>query len=427
MAECSECHLAIQDAVVVRVGDATLHEDCLRCAVCRDTLDGSCFARFGQFYCREDFVRMFGPRCAACHATFTAADSVRRLGGGGQQYHLHCFTCSKCGLALDKGMRVGLDSLGQLLCEEDFLRHQETEVKDKVKLEAETDADSGIESEVSLDNIKNLSGEADKSFEDDGKFLQSPDKDEDTDDLDKDLDDDDKKEGKDGRRRGPRTTIKAKQLEVLKNCFDQNPKPTRLMREQLAKDTGLPMRVIQVWFQNKRSKTKRINQLHFMNHNYRMAAFLPPTHRRALHQMPFPPNSLAGGPGGPGGQFEFRPPFPPQHEAMFPGGPPPGDFGPPFPGPGPHNYPIEQGIPCDFGPIPSSSSGPFPSPPLHQGDTFPPSSLSSSSDSFPLPAVSGGGGAVGSSEGSLGGFPSPPLSECSIPDYHVPVQDGLVC
>ena len=104
MAECSECHLAIQDAVVVRVGDATLHEDCLRCAVCRDTLDGSCFARFGQFYCREDFVRMFGPRCAACHATFTAADSVRRLGGGGQQYHLHCFTCSKCGLALDKGM-----------------------------------------------------------------------------------------------------------------------------------------------------------------------------------------------------------------------------------------------------------------------------------------------------------------------------------
>merc|ERR1712037_790502 len=79
---------------------------------------------------------------------------------------------------------------------------------------------------------------------------------------------DDKKEGKDGKRRGPRTTIKAKQLEILKTCFDQNPKPTRLMREQMAKETGLPMRVIQVWFQNKRSKTKRINQLHFMNHNY---------------------------------------------------------------------------------------------------------------------------------------------------------------
>ncbi len=52
------------------------------------------------------------------------------------------------------------------------------------------------------------------------------------------------------KRRGPRTTIKAKQLEVLKTAFSQTPKPTRHIREQLAKETGLPMRVIQVseWF-----------------------------------------------------------------------------------------------------------------------------------------------------------------------------------
>lgn len=48
------------------------------------------------------------------------------------------------------------------------------------------------------------------------------------------------------KRRGPRTTIKAKQLEVLKTAFAQTPKPTRHIREQLAKETGLPMRVIQV-------------------------------------------------------------------------------------------------------------------------------------------------------------------------------------
>lgn len=50
------------------------------------------------------------------------------------------------------------------------------------------------------------------------------------------------------KRRGPRTTIKAKQLEVLKTAFNQTPKPTRHIREQLAKETGLPMRVIQVSF-----------------------------------------------------------------------------------------------------------------------------------------------------------------------------------
>jgi len=64
-----------------------------------------------------------------------------------------------------------------------------------------------------------------------------------------------------GKRRGPRTTIKAKQLEILKTAFSQTPKPTRHIREQLAKETGLSMRVIQVWFQNKRSKERRMKQL----------------------------------------------------------------------------------------------------------------------------------------------------------------------
>jgi len=49
-----------------------------------------------------------------------------------------------------------------------------------------------------------------------------------------------------GKRRGPRTTIKAKQLETLKAAFTATPKPTRHIREQLAQETGLNMRVIQV-------------------------------------------------------------------------------------------------------------------------------------------------------------------------------------
>lgn len=60
------------------------------------------------------------------------------------------------------------------------------------------------------------------------------------------------------KRRGPRTTIKAKQLEVLKTAFSQTPKPTRHIREQLAKETGLPMRVIQVCFACCLHKTETI-------------------------------------------------------------------------------------------------------------------------------------------------------------------------
>ncbi|CAD5207030.1 unnamed protein product [Bursaphelenchus okinawaensis] len=70
------------------------------------------------------------------------------------------------------------------------------------------------------------------------------------------------------KRRGPRTTIKAKQLETLKTAFASTPKPTRHIREQLAAETGLNMRVIQVWFQNRRSKERRMKQMR-INGNYR--------------------------------------------------------------------------------------------------------------------------------------------------------------
>ena len=46
----------------------------------------------------------------------------------------------------------------------------------------------------------------------------------------------------------PRTTITAKQLETLKTAYTNSPKPARHVREQLASETGLDMRVVQVSF-----------------------------------------------------------------------------------------------------------------------------------------------------------------------------------
>ena len=58
----------------------------------------------------------------------------------------------------------------------------------------------------------------------------------------------------------PRTTITAKQLETLKSAYNNSPKPARHVREQLSHDTGLDMRVVQVWFQNRRAKEKRLKK-----------------------------------------------------------------------------------------------------------------------------------------------------------------------
>ena len=395
MTKCAECHEPIVDKYILRCGESLLHENCLRCAVCSELLTTKCFTKWGQFYCKADYFRMYGPRCSACHIPFDENEEVRTLGNN--NFHLRCFSCVKCSLALCKGMKVGLDGLGNLLCEKDYLDQcnqyssltcgppggytTQLQHNQSIKSEIETDADSGIESEVSSDDIKKLTDEDDKSFDEDTKYnVNSP-------DGEGDDDDDNKTEGKDGKRRGPRTTIKAKQLDVLKTCFDNNPKPTRLMREQMAKETGLPMRVIQVWFQNKRSKQKRIHQLQFMGHP--RLPFLPPGHRRFIHPMAFPM-----GFGGPG---DFRPPFPPPDNQF--------DYG--FGG-----FPQEQNMPpCDFtfggppgGPIMTSLPSDFSSGPADYGQPI---------NSTPQDP----------------GFPSPPLSDCSIPDYHVPQQstEPIVC
>jgi LIM homeobox protein 1 len=476
---CAECREPIADKFILRVtsGDGgenetttnlVLHEACARCAVCRESLNNNnknsspdrprptCFTKWGQLYCRADYLRMFGPRCAGCHSVFAEAEAVRSLGTA--SYHLACFACSLCGRSLEKGMRVGMDPMlsGGLLCEEDYgLRMQQQQQQQqqlmmtssgKMLLD-DTDADSGIESEISSEDVKKLLATAagptttavimggtspEKDDHNDSKTFANDDEDEDDeskfladksdDDMDDREGDGDKKEGKDGKRRGPRTTIKAKQLEVLKTCFDQNPKPTRLMREQLAKETGLPMRVIQVWFQNKRSKQKRIHQLHFMSaHHHRMGLmppFMPPHHhhRRMLHHPM--------GPGG-GGFGPHLSPFPP-------------DFRPPPFAPGDFSdfhhhqqqqqqlhggFPMEQMMPpCEFTAATnntSSTSMPYPSPPVGGGGEFPSSSPNTSSS--PLPSDFGGSAADHC-------FPSPPLSDCSLPDYHVPPpSEPILC
>ena len=56
----------------------------------------------------------------------------------------------------------------------------------------------------------------------------------------------------------PRTTISVKSLEILKTAYLCSSKPARHVREQLAAQTGLDMRVVQVWFQNRRAKEKRL-------------------------------------------------------------------------------------------------------------------------------------------------------------------------
>lgn len=50
------------------------------------------------------------------------------------------------------------------------------------------------------------------------------------------------------------------QRRQFKASFEVSAKPCRKVREALAKDTGLSVRVVQVWFQNQRAKMKKIQR-----------------------------------------------------------------------------------------------------------------------------------------------------------------------
>ncbi len=252
---CHACSLPILEESLLQVGHFRLHEACLVCAACKLQLKDRCFLAAGRFYCPADFKRLSavspdgGGCCTGCGDPFVKKEEgsgAIRIGER-SAYHPGCFQCSSCQRVLSKGMVYGCAADGRIVCEEHFT----------------VEKAQGPEAAVDEGNE-----EMEDTDDDEGKEPSQP----------------TKKTCKDGKRRGPRTNITAKQLEMLKTVFVATPKPTRPMREQLAKETGLSMRVIQVWFQNKRSKEKRMHQLRYMSamggfsqsgHFLPQSAFLP--------------------------------------------------------------------------------------------------------------------------------------------------------
>jgi LIM homeobox transcription factor 1 len=113
-------------------------------------------------------------------------------------YHVNCFVCSDCNKPLQKGEQFAFRA-GQLICRNDLEK--------ETFLPQTYDDDYVIEGRI---------------------------------------------RSRDGRRgpKRPRTILTSSQRRQFKASFDVSPKPCRKVREALAKDTGLSVRVVQVWFQN---------------------------------------------------------------------------------------------------------------------------------------------------------------------------------
>ncbi|XP_020485940.2 LIM/homeobox protein Lhx1-like [Labrus bergylta] len=238
MLQCAGCENPIVDKFLLKVLDRPWHIKCVQCCECKCTLTEKCFSREGKLYCKNDFFRIFGTKCDGCDQGILPSDLVRRAKS--KVFHLNCFTCVMCNKQLSTGEELYILDEFKFVCKEDY---QNNNGKDTILLSVTTCSDPSLSPDS-------------QDPQDDGKDSESGH----LSDKEACNNENDEQSGV-GKRRGPRTTIKAKQLETLKAAFAATPKPTRHIREQLSRDTGLSMRVIQVWFQNRRSKERRMKQL----------------------------------------------------------------------------------------------------------------------------------------------------------------------
>lgn len=135
-------------------------------------------------------------------------------------FHLRCFVCVVCGIRLQKGDLYVIKQ-GQLFCRIDY--------------EKEVEMMQGFG--YGNDNcLSRISIKIKEELDIEGEFI--------CDDL---LQSSRSHDGRRGPKR-PRTILTTQQRRAFKASFEVSPKPCRKVREALAKDTGLSVRIVQVSF-----------------------------------------------------------------------------------------------------------------------------------------------------------------------------------
>ncbi|XP_048351778.1 LIM homeobox transcription factor 1-alpha isoform X1 [Sphaerodactylus townsendi] len=218
---CQGCRGVIAERFLLRLNDGLWHERCVRCASCQERLERSCFYREKKLYCRPDYEKLFAVKCSSCLEAIAPSEFVMRALKS--VYHVGCFCCCVCERQLQKGDEFVLKE-GQLLCKSDFEKEREL-----LSLVSPAASDSGKSDDE--ENLGKMGIGARKASE----------------------------ENKDQKRpKRPRTILTTQQRRAFKASFEVSSKPCRKVRETLAAETGLSVRVVQVWFQNQRAKMKKL-------------------------------------------------------------------------------------------------------------------------------------------------------------------------
>ncbi|XP_071398328.1 LIM/homeobox protein Lhx8-like [Centroberyx affinis] len=209
---CTSCGLEIVDRYLLKVNNLCWHVRCLSCSVCQTSLGRhvSCYIKDKQVFCKLDYFRRYGTRCARCGRNIHSSDWVRRARGS--TFHLACFSCTSCKRQLATGEECGL------LEDRVFCRPHYDIMMENIKRAQE--------------NEKAKAEEAVTSDKDSSSTMPRPAK-------------------------RARTSFTVDQLQVMQSQFAKDNNPDAQTLQKLAERTGLSRRVIQVWFQNCRARQKK--------------------------------------------------------------------------------------------------------------------------------------------------------------------------
>uniref|UniRef100_A0AAF5PM37 Homeobox domain-containing protein n=1 Tax=Wuchereria bancrofti TaxID=6293 RepID=A0AAF5PM37_WUCBA len=255
---CKQCQFPIMHEFMSKICDWAYHENCVRCSVCSILLYDRCFERSGHLYCHLHYYEEHSPnRCAGCRQGIAPTEMIYKVKND-IFYHITCHRCIQCGKRISQGEQICINEISKsiaciahTICSDDLFS---IATSTEALCILETD-DNGLLSDASrkLNSSTSFFTHSHETYgyeqNDENNFLK---------------------------RRGPRTTIKQYQLDVLNRMFMSTPKPSKHVRAKLALETGLSMRVIQVWFQNRRSKERRLKHLCNYLRRFEQRGLIPP-------------------------------------------------------------------------------------------------------------------------------------------------------
>ncbi|XP_023665407.1 LIM/homeobox protein Awh-like [Paramormyrops kingsleyae] len=219
---CGGCGGRVWDRFILYAVGQAWHSTCLRCSLCQCELQmhPSLFCRDGKIYCQQDYYSLFSVgACARCAQPIPSSTLVMR--SGALTFHPHCFTCQECNVILLPGSLYFLHGRN-LYCEAHYHGSSMTNLSQHCQLRHK---EGDGEEPVSSPEIQPGEGAA-------GDKTQA-------------------------RAKRIRTCFRSEQLRAMESYFALKHNPNGKDWSSLSYKTGLPKRVLQVWFQNARAKLRR--------------------------------------------------------------------------------------------------------------------------------------------------------------------------